>query len=131
MIHELRPATPEARLEHYGKKGMKWGKTTAEASGGSGLGKPKKPSNDQIKAARERQKVLGRKYQNAEGEFMVARTRKGTDAAEKTMRSLEKEYYLGKDAHTAARLTKGEKIATGIAYGLTGAVAIAILAGGH
>jgi hypothetical protein len=129
-------------MAHVGVKGMKWGHTTGESgssgssgrngsggSGGSGSGTKKvKPTTEQIKAARVRQTSRELRYEGAVGDHMVARTAKGEAAAEKVMRKLEKELYLGPDAKTASKYTKGEKIATGIAYGVAGALIVAGLA---
>lgn len=120
-------------MAHVGVKGMKWGHVKSDegvSSGGSGSGSTKKskPTTQDIHAARFRQNIRERKYESAVGDYMVARTNKGQDAAEKVMRSLEKDLYLGKDAKTANKYTKGEKIATGIAYGVAGAMVAATIA---
>jgi len=116
-------------VAHYGKKGMHWGVRNsrpdiADAAGNPGLSKPKKvkPTSSDIKAARARQSIRERKYEESQGDYMVARTNKGQAKAEKVMRKLEKDYFLGKDAETANRMTKGEKITTGILLGVSGLI---------
>jgi len=113
----------ENYLEHYGKMGMKWGHRNA-ASGATKTDKPKKVkvTTADIKSARARQSVRERKYEESQGDFIVARTNKGRDRAEKVMRKHEKEYFLGKDAKTADRMTRGEKIGTTLVLGITGLV---------
>lgn len=113
-------------LAHYGVSGMKWGKRTGGSGGsskpvGEGTGKNGKVTSGDIHLARYKQGLRGRKMQEAQAEFFVARTNKGQDKAEKIMRKAEKAYFDNPDAKTAAKLTKGEKIATGIMYGLAAA----------
>lgn len=119
-------------LQHYGVVGMKWGKSGGGGkSGGSpnsskkpdagGTGKNGKVTSGDIHLARYKQGLRGRKMQEAQAEFFVARTNKGKDKAEKVMRKAEKSYFDNPDAKMAGKLTKGEKIATGIMYGLAAA----------
>lgn len=110
-------------LEHYGVKGMKWGvRKKHESSGGSSSSKPAKTkvTSADIHQARYRQSLRARKYQESQGDFIVARTAKGQDAAEKIMRAREKEYFTNPDAKLAARSTTGEKVAAAIVYGAVG-----------
>lgn len=110
-------------LEHQGVKGMKWGKHKVKADQG-GTGKNGKITSGDIHLARFKQDARLRKLQEAEGDFFVARTAKGQDKAEKIMRKLEKSYFDNPDAKMAARMTKGEKVITGLMLGLS-AVAVA------
>jgi hypothetical protein len=110
-------------LEHQGVKGMKWGKHTAKSDPG-GTGKNGKVTSGDIHLARFKQEARFRKLQEAQGDFFVARTAKGQDKAEKIMRKHEKAFFNNPDAAMAARMTKGEKIVTGVIYGLA-AVTIA------
>lgn len=136
-------------LEHYGKMGMHWGvrrnsetgvrpiaKTLNDSKFGKAsnanaekhmarqAAKPKKVkiTSSDIHQARARQSIRERKYEESQGDFMVARTNKGKDQAEKVMRKLEKDYFLGKDAKTANRMTRGEKIGTTIMLGAAGLI---------
>ena len=119
-------------MAHYGKKGMHWGVRNSRpdladvtaSRQTTKVAKPKKVkvTSSDIKAARARQAIRERKYEESQGDFMVARTNKGQDKAEKVMRKLENDYFLGKDANTAARMTRGEKIGTAILLGASGLI---------
>lgn len=126
-------------LQHYGVAGMKWGKRSggsSNSSGGSsrsrpegpGTGKNGKVTSGDIHLARYKQGLRGRKMQEAQAEFFVARTNKGQDKAEKIMRKAEKSYFDNPDAKMAAKLTKGEKILTGIMYGMAAVTVAAVIA---
>lgn len=120
--------TTDDFLQHYGVRGMKWGKRNGSRSSGGGSGKKSKPTTYDILAARQAQGARLRKLQEAEGDFYVARTAKGQDKAEKIMRQREKDFFTNPDAAMAAKMTKGEKVVTGIAYGMTAAMAVSYLA---
>jgi hypothetical protein len=116
-------------LSHYGVQGMKWGKRSGSKPSGGGTGKNGKVTSGDIHLARFKQEARLRKLQEAEGDFYVARTAKGQDKAEKIMRKHEKAFFNNPDAKMAARMTKGEKIITGLMYGLAAAtVASAVVA---
>jgi hypothetical protein len=83
--------TTDDFLQHYGVQGMKWGKRggSSKPSAG-GTSKNGKITTDDIHVARYKQGLRGRKMQEAQAEFYVARTNKGQDKAEKIMRKAEK-----------------------------------------
>ena len=113
-------------LAHYGVKGMKWGK---HASSAPTSRKERRMKQDhEVLTARQRQQARARKYEEAQGDFFVARTAKGQDKAEKIMRKMEKDYFTHPDAATAQKLTSGEKRAVGIAYGAMGLMAVSLIA---
>jgi hypothetical protein len=117
-------------LAHYGVKGMHWGHHKARETSGSSKKSRKQTRqerNAEILNARSRQQARGRAYEEAQAEFMAARTRKGEAKAEEVMRRMEKEYWTHPDAQTAQKLTTGEKIAVGLAYGSVGLTAASII----
>ena len=105
-------------LAHYGVKGMKWGKRSGGSGSSSGPSRKekRKANNQKIVEARIRQGRREQKYEEAVGDYMIARTNKGQDKAEKIMREREKELFTNKDAAIASKLTSGEKWANGIAW---------------
>lgn len=118
-------------LAHYGVVGMKWGKHKSRSASnpdGSGTGKNGKVTSGDIHLARQAQSARLRKYQEAEGDFYVARTAKGQDKAEKIMRQREHDLFNNPDAKMAARMTKSEKVGAGIVYGMAGVMAISYIA---
>jgi hypothetical protein len=122
--------TSEEALAHFGVKGMKWGVRKPDDSGGGSGGPAKlkgKERTDAILNARVRQGARKYAYQNATAEFMVARTAKGQDAAEKSMRKLEKEFYEGEDFKLSKQYTTGEKWVGGVSWAALGAAAVGLL----
>jgi hypothetical protein len=100
-------------LEHFGKKGMKWGKRTAPSSSGE----PKLKGRARSKAIIEARINTANKSREAmllEDRAVVSKTRKEADyfqkKADKKYATIEKtsEYQL------AQKSTRGEKIASGI-----------------
>lgn len=115
-------------LQHFGVKGMRWGIRKAEDSADGSSAKPKKstkPTNADIKSARERQKTRAREFEEASAEYYTSRTAKGEAAAERLMRNKEWELYNGPDRDIADRMTTGEKVVTGIFAGAPIAIYLA------
>lgn len=115
-------------LEHHGVVGMKWGKRSGGKKDAGGTGKNGKVTSGDIHLARFKQASRLRKLQEAEGDFYVARTAKGQDKAEKIMRKHEKAFYNNPDAQMAAKMTKGEKVVTGVMYGMAAAMVVSYAA---
>lgn len=90
-------------LEHYGKKGMKWGKTTTTKS-----------SSADIKSARNRHNTRVDEIENLALKAMGSQTVKGRTAAVKSMNALAKEGLNSGDAKIAAKITRGEKVAVAL-----------------
>lgn len=106
-------------LEHYGVKGMRWGRrrTDAQLDAAKSKRKSSKPSSSDIKDARARQWNRLGQLDKAETAFFVSSTKKGKAEAQAMVTKLEAELYYGKDVATAAKMTKGEKWANGVAWG--------------
>lgn len=114
-------------FEHFGKKGMKWGKRSAPNSSAE----PKLKGRARSKAIIEARKNTYGKSREAsllEDEAIVAKTKKESDyfqkKAEKKYAELEKssEYQL------AQKSTRGEKVASGILLASMG-LSLAMIAG--
>lgn len=119
-------------LAHYGIKGMKWGhhksQTTTSGEPKQSRRQRRAANNSAIREARSRQSGRARAYEEAQAEFFVARTNKGQAKAEEIMRRMEKDFFTHPDATTAAKLTSGEKLATGLAYGSIGLTIVGMIA---
>ena len=104
-------------LEHYGKKGMKWGVRKA------------KPSTSDIKDARARQASRIHEVNNRTHELNLA-TAPGSGKSKKAQDTAVKKYQQAiknldnSDTAVAARMTRGEKAALLILTGPIGAAAI-------
>lgn len=101
MIHENRPETPEAYLEHYGKKGMKWGQRRAHKFGAT---------NGQIASARKRSKGLRKQVRGARKSVRHERTLKGQDAAYTVLRQAKRKKRI--NANVSYQQTTGQRNAT-------------------
>lgn len=109
-------------VKHFGVKGMKWG-VRKGAEGGDGDSsakstKKKRPTTDDIKSARARQAERARKFEEATAEYYTSRTAKGEAAAERLMRNREFDLFNNPDVDVASKMTRGEKIVSGILTGL-------------
>jgi len=124
-----KPSIEEA-MEHFGKKGMHWG-VRKGADSGSGGGSPKKvkPTTADIQGARFRTQARVKRINSASEDHAVATSSKGRSAAMKIINDNIKADLKSGDSKLAAKSTKGEKIAAGIAYGLSGAIVVSMIAG--
>lgn len=102
-------------LIHYGTKGMKWGV------------RKKKPTSDDIHAARVRQASRYRKFEKAQDDVNLATNSKSRNAAIRRRDKAEKEHDLNEDRVTAVRMTRGEKFGAVLVAGPLG---LGIIAGG-
>lgn len=112
----------EDYLAHYGVRGMRWGKRGA----GNG-GAPKQTSKErtaEIKAARKKIAEQVQRHDNATYQSLMGVTakerQKGRDTASKILRELD-ESGLDK---IASKYTRGEKIASALILGATGAMVV-------
>jgi hypothetical protein len=117
----------EDHLEHFGKKGMRWGVRSARSSGGAKPISKSKARANEIRAARARQ---------ASREFGVYRSAAKTVVGKKGTRGKQamKTYdqtvnlFRNPDRKTAAKTTRGEKVAIGLLIGGIGALNVAAIA---
>lgn len=118
-------------LAHYGVPGMKWGRRKADTGAPSKRQAKKaarKERDQDILKARLTQDVKGRKMQEAQAEFIVARGAKNKDKTEKVMRKLQDDFYNGDNAKMAAQATRGEKASIAIFTGAAAVLTIASIA---
>ena len=109
----------ENHLEHFGKKGMRWGKRSASTSSGG----PKLRGRERSKAiqkARINTAINSRKAQMLEDRAIVSRTSKEAkyfqNKADRQYSKIEKT----SDYQLAQKSTRGEKIASGLLLGTVG-----------
>ena len=126
MITESKPGSPEEVLAHFGKKGMKWGVRRTPPSGSrsavTSKFNKKNPSSgakaDAIRLARAKSNV------NFQKAYKVKR---GTKAERKAAKLT---YLKSPDRATALRMTRGEKVVTGILAGVFAPTIIVPVAAG-
>ena len=101
MDYRTKPSSPEALLEHYGAKGMKWGVRKERVTG---------------------KQILGARNRQAARAAASRRAPKGSRAAN----AAKKDFLTNEDRVTASRMTVGEKWAVsfiggplGLAYAAT------------
>lgn len=87
-----KPGSPEDVLEHFGKKGMKWGHRKAKITSADIIGARVRSSQQQFKALAEKDP--------------------------KKRANLQKAYLKNPDRATALRMTKGEKVTLGLIAGI-------------
>lgn len=98
-----KPSSPtEVLLAHVGVKGMKWGVRKANPTGG------------EIRDARVRQVARERQFHRSVDRLNLAAAGGSTQAKKAAVKNFEatrKEFLTNEDRVTAARTTRGEKIA--------------------
>lgn len=111
MLHEEKPTLEDA-LQHYGVAGMKWGVTRQVARGG------------QIRSARGRVHVQKIQLTEAKRNISSATTATAKANAEKKHADLKMALLTNPDRVIAARLTRGEKVASFLLLSPLGATAL-------
>lgn len=111
------PPLTEETLAHYGVLGMKWGRTRARANA------------NQIRSARRRLSTERKKINRAEDKAFAINDRKKRDKAMNQVAKMQKEALKNPDRVIAARMTRGEKIATVVLFGPAAPLSIAAIAG--
>lgn len=118
-------------LAHMGVVGMKWGKHKAGGDSSSGSAKePKLTSKEKDKAiadARDRQQVRATKLDVKAFQTYTATSKKAQVKANEAYDRAAKQILTNPDAATAAKMTSGEKVATGLIIGVYGAMAISAI----
>ena len=98
--------TPAEALEHYGVKGMKWGRRKA------------KPTTSEIRDARALTAGRAREIQRGVDRLNLAVAKspnsKETKKAAKDLAQMQADYLKNPDRATAWRMTKGEKLANAL-----------------
>lgn len=102
MYDTQKPSLDE--LQHYGKKGMKWGVTN-------------RPSTVQIKSARRRNVENVQKLMDAEDKVTTAKTASAKASAQKTYDKMTKEYEKNPDRVTSRYFTRGEQLVSVVLVG--------------
>jgi hypothetical protein len=116
-------------LEHFGKKGMKWGVRKASSGGAKPLSKSK--ARDQaIREARAKQftKEIDVYKSAAKTVFGTKGKTRGESASETIDKAVD--LVKGDNRKMAMKFTRGEKVATGLLLGVIGAVNVAAIAQG-
>lgn len=124
MITVDKPGSPSEILEHFGKKGMKWGvRNEAVRSAGSTAKKASDPNRAAAEAFRQKNPTAKTKANaihtarsNVEKQKKAFEKEKDPGKREK----LRKEYLNNPERATALRTTRGEKVVMGVLMGTFG-----------
>ena len=124
-------------IEHYGKKGMKWGvRHDIPAAGGAGGGgaaaapsrKERKAANDKaIMDARDRQRTRAVELERQAFKTYSANGEKAAAAALKKYDKMEMDLLHHPDGATAAKMTSGEKASAAVSWAIVGGLSVAAI----
>lgn len=124
----------EEAIEHYGKKGMRWGVRNDSSSGGAAGGgaagptrKEKKAANNQaILDARDRVRQRNVELERQAFKTYMASGEKAAAAALKKYDKMELDNLTHPDQKTAVKMTSGEKASAAVSWAILGAVGIGL-----
>ena len=111
-------------LEHFGKKGMRWGKKSASNSSSEPKAEPKlkgKAKTKAIQQARMNTLIKAREAQLLEDSAVVAKNKKEFDYYKKAADKKYKDLTSDKDYQLGQKSTRGEKAVAALFLGTAAA----------